>query len=203
MSARKPGDEPVGRPMRRPHITRTGLQETLHEKLGRQTKNATTSPVCGRLGLAIALLLTGCGGGSSYGGSSYGGPPATYRIGGTIMGLTATGLVLANGTDTVSPAAGATSFTFATALTSGSSYAVTVKTQPNSELCQVANGSGQVGSVAVTNVIVTCKAATYTIGGTITGLSATGLVLVNGADTVSPAAGAASFTFATALTSGS
>jgi hypothetical protein len=80
---------------------------------------------------------------------------------------------------------------------------VTVKTQPNSERCQVANGSGQVGSVAVTNVIVTCKAATYTIGGTITGLSATGLVLANGTDSVSPAAGATSFTFATALTSGS
>jgi N-acetylneuraminic acid mutarotase len=33
---------------------------------------------------------------------------------------------------------------------------VTVKTQPNSELCQVANGTGQVGSSSVTSVMVTC-----------------------------------------------
>jgi hypothetical protein len=151
--------------------------------------------------LAAALLFSGCGGGDSSSGGD-GGAPATYSIGGSITGLTAAGLVLANGSDTVSPAAGATSFTFATALTSGSGYAVMVKTQPNSGLCQVTNGSGQVGSVAVTKVIVTCKAATYTIGGTITGLSATGLVLANGTDTVSPSAGATSFTFATAETNG-
>jgi N-acetylneuraminic acid mutarotase len=94
------------------------------------------------------LLIAGCGGG--------GGAPATYSIGGTITGLTASGLVLASGSDTVSPAAGATSFVFATAVASGSSYAVTVKTQPNNELCQVANASGQVASAAVTNVMVSC-----------------------------------------------
>jgi N-acetylneuraminic acid mutarotase len=105
--------------------------------------------------LAAALLFSGCGGGdSSYGGG--GGPPATYSIGGRITGLTAAGLVLANGSDTLSPAAGATSFMFASALASGSNYAVTVKTQPKNEMCQIANGSGQVGSAAVTNVMVTC-----------------------------------------------
>jgi hypothetical protein len=157
-------------------------------------------PVAGVL--AAALLFSGCGGGDSpYGG---GGAPATYSIGGKITGLRATGLVLANGSDTVSPAAGATSFTFAAALASGSNYSVTVKTQPGNEMCQVANGGGQVGSAAVTNVMVTCAApATYSIGGTITGLTAAGLVLANGSDTVSPAAGATSFKFATALTSGS
>jgi len=72
------------------------------------------------------------------------------------MGLAASGLVLANGSDTVSPAAGATSFVFATAVATGSSYAVTIKTQPDNEPCQVASGSGQVASAAVTNVMVTC-----------------------------------------------
>jgi hypothetical protein len=114
-------------------------------------------PQVGRFLATVAscvLLIAGCGGGG-YGGGG-GGPAYTYSIGGTITGLTASGLVLANGSDTVSPAAGAASFVFATALASGSSYAVTVKTQPSSELCQVSNGSGQVGSAGVTNVMVTC-----------------------------------------------
>ena len=105
-----------------------------------------------RLSATVAssvLLVTGCGGAG-------GGASATYSIGGTITGLTAAGLVLANGSDMVMPAAEATSFVFATALAGGSSYAVTVKTQPIAELCQVTNGSGQVGSAAVTDVMVTC-----------------------------------------------
>jgi N-acetylneuraminic acid mutarotase len=155
--------------------------------------------------LAAALLLSGCGGGGGYGGGyGNGGMPQSYTIGGTITGLVSSGLVLANGYERVSPAAGATSFTFATVLASGANYTVTVKTQPNNEMCQVANGTGQVGSAAVTNVSVTCAVpTTYSIGGTITGLTAAGLMLANGSDTVSPAAGATTFKFATALASGS
>jgi N-acetylneuraminic acid mutarotase len=119
--------------------------------------------------LAVALLLSGCGGG----GSSYS-PPATYSIGGTITGLTAAGLTLANGSDTASPAAGATSFAFATALSSGSSYAVTVKTQPKTGMCQIADGSGQVGSAAVTNVLVTCTRTWSWLSGSST-VNATGV----------------------------
>ena len=102
------------------------------------------------------LLMAGCGGGSSSGGAS---TPATYSIGGTITGLTTSGLVLANGNDTVSPATAVANFVFPTALASGSNYSVTVRTQPNSEVCQVVNGSGQVGSAAVTNVAVSCAPA--------------------------------------------
>ena len=111
-------------------------------------------PKIGRILATVAssvVLIAGCGGGGGGGGA-----PATYSIGGTLMGLAASGLVLANGSDTVSPAAGATSFVFATAVATGSSYAVTIKTQPDNEPCQVASGSGQVASAAVTNVMVTC-----------------------------------------------
>ena len=145
----------------------------------------------------VVLALAGCGG------SSGGGSTATYTIGGTISGLSASGLVLANGADTVSPAANATSFVFPTALASGASYSVTVKTQPSGLTCSVTNGSGTVGSSDVTNVQVACTAsAVYTIGGTISGLTQGGLMLANGADTVSPAANATSFVFPTALASG-
>ena len=103
----------------------------------------------------------------------------TYTIGGTISGLTASGLVLADGSQTVSSLSGATSFTFPNAVAAGSSYAVTVKTQPNGETCSVTNGSGT-ASINVSNVKVTCATTTYTFGGTVSGLTGIGLVLFNG-----------------------
>src|SRR5579862_7551030 len=68
--------------------------------------------------IAVAALgLTACSGGSSSMP-----PPATYTVGGSISGLTAAGLVLGNGSDSYAAGANATTFTFATALQSGSSY---------------------------------------------------------------------------------
>jgi hypothetical protein len=149
--------------------------------------------------MAFVFSLAGCGGGTS----STPSPGATYTIGGTITGLTAGGLVLTNGGQTASPAAGATSFSFPTAIASGSGYSVTVQTQPTGETCSVGSGSGTVGSSNVTSVTISCAAnPTYTIGGTIAGLTASGLVLANGSQTVSPAAGVTSFTFPTAALSG-
>ncbi len=90
---------------------------------------------------------------------------ATYTIGGTISGLSASGLVLAAGTSpnqTASPASGASSFAFPTA--ASGSYAVTVQTQPSGLNCSVANGSGTL-TANVTNVAVTCSAITFTVTG--------------------------------------
>ncbi len=119
---------------------------------------------------AVAMLgifaLVGCGGGSSGsgGGGSNGsgsGASATYTVGGTISDLTASGLVLADGSQTVSPTASATSFTFATAEASGTSYSVTVSTQPAGETCTVTDGSGTVNAANITTVQVSCAATTY------------------------------------------
>ncbi len=129
------------------------------------------------------------------------GTGTTYTVGGTITGLSATGLVLQNNAgDDLTVASGATSFTFATAVTGA--YAVTVKTQPTGLTCTVSNGTGT--AVAnVTNVSATCSAITFTIGGTITGLTASGLVLQNNAgDDLTVASGATSFTFATKIATG-
>ncbi len=129
----------------------------------------------------------------------------TFTIGGTITGLTATGLVLQNnGGDNLTVASGAASFTFATPLAAGATYSVTVLTQPSGETCTVtANGTGT-ATANVTNVAVTCSTSAFTIGGTISGLTATGLVLQNnGADNLPPASGATSFTFATPVAAGS
>jgi len=130
-----------------------------------------------------------------------------FAVGGTITGLTGTGLVLQNnaGDDLIVPA-NATSFTFSTAVPSGAPYAVTVLTQPTSpsQLCTVEAGAGTVTAAGITDVAITCVPRTFTVGGTITGLTGTGLVLQNNAgDNLTVPAGATTFTFTTPVASGS
>ncbi len=79
-----------------------------------------------------------------------------------------------------------------------------MKTQPTgpAQTCQVSGGSGTVGAADVTSVSVNCAVSTYTVGGTVTGLVGTGLVLENsGADDLS-VTGNGSFAFATPVASG-
>jgi len=125
-----------------------------------------------------------------------------YSVGGTLSGYTSSGLVIANGTDRIAPASGSTSFTLPTLVASGSSYAVTIATQPAGMSCSVANSMGTIGNAAVTNVAITCTDQAYKLGGTVMGLSAAGLVLANGTDTVTVLANATSFTFPTAVAYG-
>jgi len=148
-------------------------------------------------GLAVFTLLSmsliadvGCGGGKSTPTA-----PATYTAGGTVTGLTGTGLVLQNnGGDNLAVSAKATSFKFPTAVASGGAYSVAVLTQPAGENCTVNNGSGT-STADVTTVSVVCNQA-YTIGGSILGLSGTGLVLQdNGGDNLTVSANATSFAF--------
>jgi uncharacterized repeat protein (TIGR03803 family) len=112
---------------------------------------------------ALVALASGCGGGGGGGQTQ----PATYTVGGSISGLTAGGLILANGSQTVSPAANATSFVFPTQSTSGTSYSVSVQTEPTGQTCTVSSASGTVTTANVTNVVVTCAseaAVLYSFG---------------------------------------
>jgi len=153
--------------------------------------------LCALTAAAMSLALPGCGGGGSTGGSNPPPVPTTYTIGGGISGLSAQGLVLANGKDSVSPNPGDLSFVLPTAVVAGTAYDIVVQLQPDSLTCTVANGAGTVGTANVTDVSIACVATTYSIGGTITGLTSSGLVLSNGSDMVSPAMGATSFVFPT------
>ncbi len=134
---------------------------------------------------------------------------ATFRVGGTVSGLTGSGLVLQNnGGDDLAIGAGANgSFTFATKVADGSAYAVTVKTQPGAPLqsCVVTNGAGTIPGADVTNVTVTCTTGTFNVGGAVSGLTGSGLVLQNnGGDDLAIGAGAnGPFTFATKVADGS
>jgi hypothetical protein len=127
-----------------------------------------------------------------------------FTIRGTVSGLEGSGLALQNnGGDDVGVQSDG-GFAFATQIPSGSAYNVTVRTQPTSpvQACSVQNGAGVVGDQDVENVLVTCATSQFTIGGTITGLSGSGMVLVNnGADPFTPTANGP-FTFPTAVLSG-
>jgi len=135
---------------------------------------------------------------------------SSFTVGGTISGpLTGTGLVV---TDSVSGAhvtvaAGATTFTLAPAIASGATYHLSVTGQPAgpTESCSVSSGAnGVVGGANIASVVVTCAISTFTVGGTITGLVGTGLVLTDsvGHGTATPAAAATAFTIAPAINSG-
>jgi NHL repeat len=85
--------------------------------------------------------------------------PLTFAVGGTVSGLSGSGLVLhdsGGGDDQTVSSDG--SFVFQNPVASGKTYTVTVKTQPTGPLqgCSVTNASGKVGFIDVTNVAVSC-----------------------------------------------
>ncbi len=127
---------------------------------------------------------------------------STFTVGGSVTGLTGGAVVLSiNGANDVTVNANGT---YASpALPNGTNYTVTVKTQPAGQTCTVTNGTGTIAGANVTNIAVACSAVTYTIGGTITGLTAGSVVLTNngGNDLTRSANGA--FTFTTPVASGS
>jgi len=125
----------------------------------------------------------------------------TYTVGGTVTGLTGTVTLLNNGMNSTSIST-VGSFTFSTAIAEGSTYAVTVSSQPVDQTCTVANGTGTMGGANVTNVTVTCSTNTYTVGGTVTGLTGTVTLLNNGMNSTSIST-VGSFTFSTAIAEGS
>jgi hypothetical protein len=81
----------------------------------------------------------------------------SHTVGGTLSGLAAGASVVLhnNGGDALSLSSNG-GFTFATPLSGGAAYTVTVSVQPNNQTCAVANGSGIVSSANVNTVAVTC-----------------------------------------------
>jgi len=131
----------------------------------------------------MTIALAGCGGGSS----------SNISIGGKVTGLTGNLMLSNNLSNNINLSAGASSYAFSNRIQPGEAYSVTVQQQPENQTCTVANASGIAGTTDINNIDVSCV-PNHSLGGTISGLK-TDIVLVNGSDTVSVAAGSTSFTF--------
>ena len=132
-----------------------------------------------RSGLALlcAVALASCGG--SGGGS--------MLLSGSITGpLTKNGLVLVNGSETVTPAAGDTAFQFPNLIAVNDNFDITIKSQPTGAVCTIANNVNTANIYTVQQTLVTCTTNTWTLGGVVNNLKSTGLLLSNGSDVVSP-----------------
>lgn len=123
---------------------------------------------------ALALVaVTACGGGSTPTPP----PPTTYSISGTVSGIDVGQSVLLqdNGGDDLTVSANG-AFTFATKVTSGGTYAVTVSPLTG-KTCTVTGGSGTT-SANVTSVAVACVSnSSFWIGGSVSGLVGQGLAV--------------------------
>ena len=129
---------------------------------------------------------------------------STYTVGGTIAGLTGSAVLENNaGNDLSTSTNGA--FTFSTPLAQGSAYNVTVKTNPSGQVCTVTNPSGTIAAANITNISISCVTTvvpTYTVGGTIAGLTGSAVLENNAGNDLSTSTNGA-FTFSTPLAQGS
>lgn len=126
---------------------------------------------------------------------------SNVSIGGSVTGLTGT-LVLQNNDDDDLSLTEDGEFTFSKKIEKNSDYAVTVLTQPAGQLCTVSNGTGT-ASDDVDTVDVTCSAVedTFSIGGTVTGLTGTVILQNNSADDLAISSDG-SFVFETGVADG-
>jgi 6-phosphogluconolactonase len=143
-----------------------------------------------------ALALASCSGGGGSGGP--------VRLGGTVSGLAGSGLVLSvnGGNDLAVVGNGA--FLFSTMIPVGTTYSVTVLTQPAnpSQTCVVGNGSGQSTGTNVTNVAVACTTNSYAVSGNVSGLAGSAIVLANNGTDTQPISADGTFEFKGPVASG-
>lgn len=139
-----------------------------------------------RTGVALALVLgmAACGGGK-----------ATFSLTGKVTGQAYNGLVLTNqkngDTLTINAPTGSNvdvPFAMPKVVEYGEEYDVQVTAQPANQTCTWSRGADTAGRLDAINIIVNCTINTFSIGGTVTGLTdtagttASGLVIANGAD---------------------
>jgi hypothetical protein len=132
--------------------------------------------------LLLTLGLAACGG------------KASYDVSGTISGLNNEGLILTNSGEDLPIEAGKTSFTFKKRIDYGTDYNITFKQQPAHMTCNISGGSGSAGHYLSISAAVSCSQNAYSVGGTISGLTVDGLVLINGSTTTTVAKDATTFT---------
>ena len=147
------------------------------------TLRASVSALC-------AVMLAGCGGSDDGN--------LVLQVG--ITGLTKTGLILQNGNETITingNGGAAQTATFPTLIPEDSTLAVKIVQQPVASHCDFVEGTNGIKANYYTalRVAVKCTTNSYTLGGTVTGLTSAGLQLNNGANVLDVPAGATTFAF--------
>jgi hypothetical protein len=125
-----------------------------------------------------------------------------FSVGGTVTGLRGTGLVLTNNGADPLPIAANGEFKFSTPLDDLSAFEVAVLTQPSGPDQTCAVSVAGVPKLTGANALAVSVRCGFALGGTVTNLLGTGLLLrVNGGETVSPT-GDGAFAFPTPLDDG-
>lgn len=110
--------------------------------------------------------------------------PLRYTLSGTITGLSGiTGLILTNSFDgaTLSVAVASGTFAFTQTYLDGTSYNVSVTTQPNHPVqnCVTTNGVGVIAGADITNINIVCTSTAFPIEVNVVGLSSGTLAIRN------------------------
>jgi hypothetical protein len=139
------------------------------------------------LALLLAASLASCGGGGSK---------ETYPVGGTVSGLVYGPLVLTTGSQNVNVnptgldangVAKLVTYTFPQTLSYGDPFLVTKTADAPHQSCTVLQtAADSAGHMVTINVGVTCTVNSFYVYGTVTGLTAEGLQLINGSTTATP-----------------
>jgi hypothetical protein len=142
------------------------------------------------LALACALGLSACGGGSGD----------LYLTGTITGGVTEDGLVLQNnGGDDLAIPADSTTFQFGNRVSTDDQFNITVKSiPPNTSGCTVTNGSARANYYTIEQIYVSCTIKTHAFSVAVNGLTTSGLVIINGSDQHTVAAGTTSVDMAPA-----
>jgi len=138
----------------------------------------------------MAVALAACGG------------KASFVIGGTISGLTNSGLKLkTDAGDTVEVPAGATTFSFPNSISYGTEYKVEFVQQPAHMTCGFLGTTnvGSAGHTTTINVQISCVQNSYAVSGTVEGLTSGDMVLVNGNTSITVAKGSTAFNLPSAI----
>ena len=122
--------------------------------------------------LACAFGLAACGGGGDD----------LLLVISPIYGLTRDGLTIRNNGGTPEPiAAGSGVYTMLARVGTDSDYNIEIVTQPPNATCVMINGQGKTASYAPIGIGISCIATPHNVSATVTGLTGTGLEVVNGA----------------------
>jgi uncharacterized repeat protein (TIGR03803 family) len=146
-----------------------------------------------------ALVMSACNSGLTT--LPFPPPPPTYSVGGSISGLASgESVVLQNNGGNTTTVSANGSFHFSTQLVGYTPYAVTVLTQPTGQVCTPASASGTLTEADVNSVQIACTTDTFTISGSVSGLTSGAHVTLqnNGGDSIIVSANG-TFTFPTPI----